>query len=206
MEKVVVLDAGHGGINPITGQYVTAGKRSPQWPDGSIYYEGVGNRAIALKVAKLLVANGITVHYTVKPEDYRDISLDRRCAIANNIYAKNKNCILISIHSNASDNETAKGYEVFTSPGKSISDKIADHFLDRMKAKFPNLKPRLDNSDGDGDKEANFAMVKGTKCPAILIESMFHTNRFECAILQSEEGKDKIAQVILETVLDYFNS
>lgn len=206
MEKVVVIDCGHGAINPITGKYVTPGKRSPIWPDGSIYYEGVGNRAIGKKLAKLLVENGITAYYTVNPDDYRDISLDRRCAIANNIYAKNKNTILISIHSNASDNEKANGTEVFTAPGKSISDKIADIYLKKFKEVFPNIRLRTDNSDGDGDKEANFAMVKGTKCPAILVESMFHTNRFECAILQSEEGKNKIASILLSTALEYFNS
>ena len=31
---VWLLDAGHGGINPDTGEYVTPGKRSPVWQKG----------------------------------------------------------------------------------------------------------------------------------------------------------------------------
>ena len=53
-----LLDAGHGGINPSTGEYVTPGKRSPVWQKGllnmSQYYEGVGNRQIVDKIAAAL--------------------------------------------------------------------------------------------------------------------------------------------------------
>ena len=40
-----IFDTGHGGIDPITGKYVTAGKRMVK--DDVTFYEGVNNRLIA---------------------------------------------------------------------------------------------------------------------------------------------------------------
>ena len=40
-KKIWLLDPGHGGLDPETGKYVTSGKRSPKWEDGSQYFEGL---------------------------------------------------------------------------------------------------------------------------------------------------------------------
>ena len=45
-----LLDSGHGGLDPDTGEYVTPGKRSPVWDDGTQYFEGVGNRDIVKRI------------------------------------------------------------------------------------------------------------------------------------------------------------
>ena len=51
MSKFIwLLDSGHGGLDPDTGKYVTPGKRSPVWNDGSQYFEGVGNRDIVRRI------------------------------------------------------------------------------------------------------------------------------------------------------------
>ena len=47
---IVILDNGHGGIHPTTNQYVTAGKRSPKFDDGSVLYEGVNNRDNVVRI------------------------------------------------------------------------------------------------------------------------------------------------------------
>lgn len=186
-----ILDPGHGGVNP-SGVYVTPGKRSPQWVDGSIYYEGAGNRQIAELVAAKLSHLGIQYAFTVLPKNWMDISLSDRCRIANNIHRETP-AILISIHSNAADSESANGYEVFTSPGKTKSDEYAKIWLEEMQKAFPNLNNR-------GVKEERFTVLTNSNCPAILIESMFHTNEVECRILMSDEGKCRIADVIVSTI------
>ena len=198
---IYILDPGHGGINPTTGQYVTAGKRSPKWADGTIYYEGVGNREIVSAVAAKLKQLNIRHAFTVAPDDWKDVGLTQRCNTANKIHTANsKKAILISIHSNAASSSQANGFEVFTSPGQTKSDEYAEIWYHQMLAEFPELNPRYDKRDGDHDKEDVFTMLTKTSCPAFLIESMFHTNEKECRILMSERGKIRIADTIVRTI------
>lgn len=200
-KRVFILDAGHGGIDPKTGNYVTPGKRSPVWNDGSIYYEGVGNREITMLIADGLEKLNISYDFTVNPTDFLDIGLTRRCQLAHSAIKKQgKPGVLISIHSNGHSNRLANGYEVFTSPGQTASDPLADILFLEFKAEFPELKQRTDMSDGDYDKEAKFTMLTATKCPAVLLESMFHTNEAECRILMSKEGKQRIANAVISAI------
>lgn len=203
MQKVIILDPGHGGINPLTGQYVTPGKRSPKWSDGSVYYEGVGNRNIVELTARILAAKGVKVLYTVTPDNWKDVSLSQRVRIADSHYRLNPNAVLISVHSNGSDNPSAGGFEVFTSPGQTKSDRLADVWFKEHQKMFPQLRPRPDTTDGDLDKEAKFTIINDTKCPAILIETMFHTNADECKILQSTNGVRDIATAIVNAVMKW---
>lgn len=201
-KNVYILDPGHGGINPSTGQYVTPGKRSPQWADGSIFYEGVGNRQIAEKVGALLKAAGIDFAYTVTPSEWQDVPLGDRCRRANMVHAKRPTAVLISIHSNAGPkgDHTAHGFEVYTSPGQTASDALATIFFQMMKAEFPELTGRPNLGDGDTDKEEKFYMVCGSKCRAFLIESMFYTNEKECHMLMDQKVQARIANVIFRTI------
>jgi N-acetylmuramoyl-L-alanine amidase len=200
MANIVILDAGHGGIHPITKQYVTKGKRSTIL--NNVYYEGVGNRDVVKRAAELLNKKGVDTLFTVAPDNYKDVSLSQRVKIANKHYLKhNKKPFLISVHSNGYKHSSAHGTEVFTSPGTTKSDSIATIWMEEFNKLFPDIRKRTDFDDGDIDKEAKFTIITKTKCPAILIESMFHTNKKECEILASEAGRQKIAQVICNTVL-----
>lgn len=194
-EKVVILDFGHGSIDP-NGVYVTPGKRSPIWSDGTQYFEGVGNREIGKLAAPMLIALGWTVLYTVLPEDYRDIPLSKRVSISNAHYAKYRSAFQISIHSNAFSDPKPNGAEAWTLKGQTKSDEMADIWLVEMKRQFPWINLRVDRSDGDLDKESHF-QINTVNCPSFLIESMFHTNEKECRVLMSSEGKYKIAKSIV---------
>lgn len=183
-----LLDPGHGGI--LNGEYQTAGKRSPVWEDGSQYFEGEGNRDIVNRILKLCKESGIDAIDIVSSN--RDISLSERVARANALNSVRK-CIYVSIHSDAFSQESANGYSVYTSKGNTKSDEIAQIFIENMEIFFPDRKLRKDTLDGDKDKEANFYVLKNTDCPAILIENFFMTNKQECELLMSKEGKSKIA-------------
>ena len=194
---IYILDPGHGGL--LNGEYQTKGKRSPIWSDGSVYYEGVGNREIAAKVAARLDKMGVDYAYTVNPNDPTDKPLSERTTWVNKLPYKNK--ILVSIHSNGASVEQANGWEIYTSVGETTSDKIATIFYNRFQDKFMDRKFRKDTKDGDVDKEANFYIIKNTTCPAVLLENFFHTNEYECKnILMSEEGQNKIVNAIVESI------
>lgn len=192
-----ILDPGHGGL--IDGVYQTQGKRSPIWKDGSVYYEGVGNRQIAKKVGDILDKLGIDYTYTVLPDNGKDVSLSTRIHFVNKLPMKNK--ILISIHSNGVSAESASGFEIFTSLGQTKSDIIATVIFEEFEKEFKERKFRKDTIDGDIDKENPLYITKHSNCPAVLLECFFMTNEKECKeILMSEEGQNRIVKCIVQAI------
>lgn len=202
----VILDAGHGGINPTTGQYVTSGKRSLKPVDGAVYYEGVGNRVFAQVWAKVLEAAGYDVQYTVDPTEWKDIPLSTRARRVNELHAQ-KPSVLVSIHSNAAHSNLASGHEVFTSPGITVSDTLAKYWVQEFEKGFPtkyfDIRMRKDMRDGFPDKEAAFTMLTRTNCPAILIELLFHTNDAEVRLLRSKTFQEKTANALLRAIKEF---
>lgn len=198
----IILDPGHGGVNPSTGEYVTPGKRSFHPVDGAVYFEGEEMRAFACTWEHILKKAGYEVVFTVKPNDFRDVSVSERIRIANAFHAQ-KPSILIPIHSNAADSPTAHGHEVFTSPGVTNSDYLARFWMEEFEKAFPNIHIRKNCSNGFCDKEANFGLLTKTKCVAIYLELLFHTNDAEVRILRSQDFKDKTGQALLNAIKKY---
>ncbi len=195
---VWLFDNGHGGI--IDGVYQTSGKRSPRWDDGTILYEGEFNRAIVNRLVKLCKDNGID--YVNLVDTQKDVSLGDRVRSANS-YAKSskKKCIYVSIHANGFDKESANGWSVYTSPGKTKSDGIATTLFNKSAAEFPGEYMRRDTTDGDPDKESNFYVLVNTSMPAILSENFFMTNYDNCHnYLLPEEGRDRIAKIHFQMI------
>lgn len=205
--KIVLLDAGHGGM--IDGVYQTKGKRSPVWEDGSQYFEGVGNRMIRDYLAKMLREAGIRYKYVNEGE--RDMSLKQRVSIINAYarkYGKN-NCLVISIHSDAFREEQAHGWSVYTSPNQTRSDLFATDLYHTTKGIFYQEKYRTQGrKDGDPDKEAKFYILTKTICPAILSENFFMTNERECKeILMTKWGQKNIAKAHFEMIkMNYYET
>ena len=202
MKKTWLLDNGHGG--EINGQYVTPGKRSPEWEDGTQYFEGIGNRNIVNIIACRLAELGIA-HLIITPEQ-TDLSLKVRVARANAHHKLYPNCVLVSVHSDGFSSESAHGWSVWTSKGETKSDPIATKFMESCKAVFPKEKKRTDSRDGDPDQESQFYILKNTNCPAILTENFFHTNKHECKeILMTEEGVNKIVELHVQAIINVEN-
>lgn len=203
MSKYIWLfDAGHGGM--IDGEYQTSTRwwKRSYFKDGKLldpakhtlveleaindmkYYEGVGNRDIAKRIMELCKQNGIRYYDVVNSE--KDVSLANRVRTANDLQTKYGNCLYLSIHSDAFEKQSAEGFSVYTSPGFTDSDKIAPIIFKEMGIEFPTHKPRP-------DKEAAFYVLKNTSMPAVLSENLFYTNYKECLLLNTEAGRQKIA-------------
>ena len=179
----ILLNNGHGKD--------TAGKR---WTfGGTTFYEWESNRETVRRVAKKLDKLGI--QYDIITPENNDVPLAERARRVNALCAKygKENCLLLSVHSNASLNHNATGISVWTSKGKTKSDEYAEIFWQEAKNWCPNAKMLSDFSDGDHDFEAGFYMVTKTVCPAVLIESFFYDNLNDFNYLLSEEGREAIA-------------
>lgn len=190
--RTLILDAGHGGL--INGTYVTPGKRSPILPDGRVLYEGEFNRAIVARLIEGLTVLGIPYDTTYHMGE--DTPLHERVREAN--YYKADKAWLLSVHSNAGG---GTGCEIFTTPGQTTSDQIADCFHATFATFFDDHKFRTDMTDGDIDKEANFQLIKGAACPAVLVECFFMDNMEECQhLLMTSHGRDQIAAWLLKSI------
>lgn len=193
-----ILDAGHGGLNA-SGQYVTPGKRSPVY-NGQQIYEGVSNRQIVTYLEEWLTTANID--YVILADGHQDKPLIERTKDANGIYRGDKRAVLVSVHSNAGG---GRGIEVFTSPGQTESDAIATRFIKEAKMVFPEVSFREDWTDEDPDKEAKFWMLRKTAGPAILTENFFMDSPEDFEILNSEEGRYKIALYHFNAILKMEN-
>lgn len=206
MQKLnIILDPGHGGIDPQTGLYVTSGKRSRHEVDGSYFYEGHEMRKYVKEWRKLFINAGYSVSVTVDPDDHRDVSLKQRVIEANTLHGSIPS-VLISIHSNADSDSSprkgqARGKEVFTSPGLTPSDHLAKFYVEEFEGgSFKHVKFRKDMSDGFPDKEAAFYMLTQTKCPAILIELGFHTNDEDVRLMRQWDYRLKTGLAAVRAV------
>lgn len=199
-----ILDNGHGGM--IDGIYQTYGKRSPVWEDGTQLFEGVSNRDFVMRICRMLEQYNISYIRLVHTE--RDTPLDVRTDLANMLYdserkRSKKKMILISVHSDAWETPNAYGWSVFTTPGNTPSDVIAQYFADKFKQIFPTERLREDKRDGDSDFEARFWILRKTKMPAILTENFFMTNPRECKkILMSKDGRRLVVKLHFESIIE----
>lgn len=195
-----ILDAGHGGM--VNKKYVTPGKRSPKFDDGTVLYEGVNNREIVKMLIKAMEAEGIKCIDIVASE--QDVALTTRVDRANNL-SRSKPCIYISIHSDANGDgvvwDKASGLSVYTSEGQTKSDEFAELVIDELQENFKDsVKWRTESTDGDKDKEENFYVLKNTNCPAILCELGFHTNKEEATKMLTIEWKNKVVLSIIYAI------
>lgn len=186
-----ILDAGHGGIQD--GKYTTAPAKMHRFPEFTIY-EGVINRAITDIVRAEL--KHLNIDYALVYDQHEDTPLAERVRKADSIYAKDRRAVYLSIHSNAGGGQ---GFEVFTSPGQTKSDKIADAFCDAYRRHY-TMPLRADKADGDYDKEADFYVLRKTDCPAVLVENLFFDNLEEAKYLLSPDGQKAIAACLIDAI------
>jgi len=187
----VILDNGHGSNTP--------GKRSPIWSDGTQLLEYEFTRDIVSKISNYLSVSEIS-HCVLVTEEY-DVSLRERVARTNELYMryKDKLVYLVSVHGNAAPNPKAHGIEVWTSKGKTKSDELAVHFYNNLKKLGWKMRP---NNSIELDREANFYILKRTKCPAILTENGFYTNEEECKKMMTFFWRNNIALAHVKAIME----
>lgn len=178
MKKTICIDAGHGGKDP--GALGPNGLR-----------ESEVNLAVALALASLLEPD-FTVVMTRRDDSFMELT--RRATLANDARAD----AFVSIHCNSGTAGSGDGFEVFTAPGETPSDRLATDLFTAFARWFPYKRKRMDLSDGDLDKEEPFTVLTKTHCRAALFEMEFiHTlsgerwladpaNQADCAMALAE--------------------
>jgi N-acetylmuramoyl-L-alanine amidase len=170
---VVVLDAGHGGLDFGT----------------KVKYPLVQEKRLCLTTTllakKYLEQMGYHVVLT-RSKDYA-ISLQKRVDMANGI----KPDLFVSIHFNSCPKQEPNGIEIFyfnsqnnknkTKLSKSLATDVLYSVIDKTKAK------------NRGVKTADLFVIRDTNIPAVLIEGGFLTNANERDNLRKNSYLEKIA-------------
>ena len=208
MSKVcVIIDPAHG-IN-------TAGKGSPytlnKVPPHLEFKEYLWSREICLMLADELEKIGLEVCFTVTGDEEPGLLNRYMTANSHSNQHHGMHHIFISIHNNAAGNGSkwcnARGWSAYTTPGQNNSDKFAECLYDAMErySKGYDIKIRTDKRDGDRDIEANFAVLKGVKCPAVLTENLFQDNEDDVRLLLNDDIKKIIVKVHVEGILKFID-
>lgn len=195
---ILILDNGHGDP-PLTG-----GKCSP---DTKIL-EYNWARDMVRRIAQKAREYGLIPHILV-PEN-SDIPLNTRTKRVNEICRVygTSNCTLLSIHINAAGADgkwhDARGFCGFISPNASKKSK----HLARLLWEQANKAGLRGNRAVPAEKYwvKNLAMCRDTNCPAVLTENLFMDNREDAAYLQTEAGKEAIANIHINAIKEYLKS
>ncbi len=200
---LLILDDGHGEE--------TAGKRTPQFPDGTVIRENQFNKPVVNLIeqdAKRLGFNTLQV----APED-DDVSLPTRSSRANAAYKKYKAelkaqgidingkviAVYISIHFNAllgTWESTAEGVETHYYPGSTNGKRLAECIQKQL------IKGTIQNNRGI--KESDFHVLRETAMPAALVEGGFMDNLREASLMLDKDFQKEVATEVLMGGCEFF--
>jgi N-acetylmuramoyl-L-alanine amidase len=203
--RVVVVDPGHGGADQ--------GTSNPSLGTNEKTY----TLDVALRLKKLLEGAGHTVILT------RDSDVDIPKALRPEIANRAGADLFVSIHFNSLyPNTTSTGAEVLTFPPRTQrstdswskagandaeAEEVPGNHYNAWNtilagAVHRHLVDTLKNPDR-GEKLAHLAVLRGIRCPAVLVESAMLSSDKEGALLKTPEFRDKIAQAVFEGIEDY---
>jgi len=164
---VVVIDAGHGGVDR-----------------GGIPGQRVAEKTMTLDVAQrlesVLTAYGYRVVMTRDNDVF--VPLGTRVAIANSY----RNAIFVCIHFNAARRRTASGIETYFYSSQSLPLASAIHYYVAGGAPSSNR----------GVRRRGFYVLRKTTIPSVLVECGFLTNATEANYAQSADYRQKLAEEI----------
>jgi len=184
----IVLDPGHGG--KFSGAVYNGIKES-----------GLNFR-FAHRIGRLFKDVGHEVIFTRETDIHLNSNLTKDLAARAAIANENNADLFISCHCNASKNPKANGFEIYTTKGKTKADPVAEAIFQSVKEAVPELNTRTDKSDGDSDREADYAVLRKTKMPAVLIEFGFMSNPHDLALLSDDFiYLEKISKAVVQGVI-----
>ncbi len=195
----ILIDNGHGSN--------TAGKCSPD----KRLREYAWTRNCASRLRKALEKKGYDAEL-ITPETW-DVSLQTRVSRVNRICKEvgAKNCILVSIHNNASGNDgkwhDPCGFSVFVGRSASENSKKLARYLtvEAIKRKLMgNRSVPLQKFWTWTDKDI-YILAK-TACPAVLTENMFQDHKADVDFLLSEEGMNELVDLHVYGITKYIDS
>jgi len=101
----------------------------------------------------------------------------------------------VSIHSDSSSNSSARGFTIYVARSASWSSRRAAAAIGRAM-----LRAGLTSR---GTERADYRVLVQTRCPAVLIELGYLSNRDEARLLRSSSFQDRLARAIAEGISEF---
>lgn len=178
-ERLVVIDAGHGGVDPGAS-------------GGSINEKDV-NLDIALKLEKLLKAKKINTFMLRQDDTF--VGLYDRPYIANALNAT----LFLSIHNNSFDRSTANGTETLYYPEKAGDKSFTGQKFAQLIQN--SLMSRLDTYNRKTVSRPGLVVLKYARMPSSLAEIGFLTNPGDLQRLTNQSFQQKTAEALCDAIV-----
>lgn len=190
-EKIVLIDAGHGGADP-----------------GKVGINGALEKDINLSVAflvkKYLEQQDVTVVMTRNGDEglYREESPNKKIEDLKNRLAlidASGAVLAVSIHQNSYTSEKVSGAQVFYYETSKQGEKAAVIVQEQLR------KGVDETNDRKAKKNGSYFLLKKSSVPTIIVECGFLSNGEEADKLTQEDYQEKMAWNISLGILQYLN-
>ena len=189
--NLLILDAGHA--------FDTKGKNNAS----QNFYEWEFNNDMQYKIKVRCEELGIKVFLTnPNPDKVSDISLSTRAALANDYWLRNSKpkSMFISIHANASSNESARGTETYIAKNASTTSK---NFAKVLNNEIVKTMKELDvNAKDRGVKSENFTVIYKASMPSVLCEYAFYSNLDDLKMLKN--NRSELVEATVKAICQFF--
>ena len=171
----VVIDAGHGGRDP--------GASHNGFREKDIVLD------VALMVVETLKASGVDARTTRSTDTF--IELNDRAAMAREVGAK----LFVSLHCDAAPNRQARGFTIYAPENR----------MGRTSSFAATMEKSMltTNMTSRGIRAAGFRVLLRTRCPALLVELGYLSNRYDARLLGSKPCKRALARAVANAVTAY---
>ena len=190
--SVVVIDAGHGGIDP--------GKVGV-----NDALEKEINLNIAMRLKDLLEQNDITVVMT-RDED-KDLASENATNRKNEdlkarvqLIANTAPVAVVSIHQNSYPEEDVEGAQVFYYSNSEDGKLLGTIIQNKLKEEINKNNHRIAKANKD------YYILKRSTSPTVIVECGFLSNYKEAELLVTEEYQEKLAFAIHLGILQYIKT
>lgn len=183
--KVVIIDAGHGGFDP--GKAGTAGDN-----------EKIINLKIAEYLQQYLEQSGAVAIITRNTDEALGDTKKEDMKERKNIVNNSDGDILVSIHQNSFTSQSANGAQVFYYKSSEGGKKLADFIQDSLCSSLGSTRVAKSNSD--------YYVLRTTEIPAIIVECGFLSNANEEKKLNDDDYQQQTAWAIYKGIVSYFNA
>lgn len=186
---VIAVDPGHGGMH-------TGGKGNTGLMEKDI------NLKVALNLQEILQSWGARVVMTRTTDRHFDPQvdddLDARVQIVNGA----KPNLFLSIHTNYVPQAGPRGFEVWVPRCNGARDRDSRDLADLLRSELTGVWGA--NADRGTKDEHNLRVLKGTHCPAALVELEFVSNPGVERLLGQAAKQRELATAIAEAARDWF--
>lgn len=180
-DKIVVVDAGHGGTD--TGTYAKSG----DWDEKDF------NLDFVKKIEESWNHNNVKLYFS-RLED-TEVTLADRVNMANNLQAD----LFVSLHCNSSDENSGSGLEALYKSNEFSKD---------SKVFAKKCLKALEECSGLTNrgllKGKRIYIIRKAKMPTVLLELGFLSDTGDLAYLSQEENRKKMAEAICQMIWENF--